>query len=549
MQGLMMNSQLLITNILRFADANFSDAPVVSVTHDSPDGGFHLNFRSIFKRSRQLANALQQLNVQPGDRVATLAWNDHRHLELYYATSCSGAVCHTINPRLFEDQVRYIIEDAGDRLLFTDPMFLPLVKAVLADMEVRPEVIVLSSADAMPPADRDLPVMCYEEILALENDEFDWPELHEEAAAALCYTSGTTGNPKGVLYSHRATVLHAYGASLPDVMGLSARDCVMPLVPMFHVNAWGVPYAAPMNGSKLVLPGQKMADPETLFALIENEEVSYTLGVPTIWLGLLDWLEANNKKLTKLERLCVGGAACPQSVIERMSDDHGVTVNHGWGMTEMSPLGVYNTLKPAQQNLPEAERMAVQLKQGRGIFGVEMKITDDHGAELPWDGEAFGDLKVRGPWVCDAYFGDEPGSALEDDGWFATGDVATIDANGYMQITDRTKDVIKSGGEWISSIQLENIAVNHPAVAEAAVIGLPHPKWDERPLLVVVLQNDAALEPAELLSFYEGQVAKWWIPNAVEFVTELPHTATGKLKKTSLREQFANFVWPEVDAE
>jgi len=540
MHGLMMDAQLLVTNILRFADANFPETEVISLAHDSPAGGHRTNYREVFARSRRLANALARLGVGQGDRVATLAWNDHRHLELYYAVSCMGAVCHTINPRLFSQQIEYIIAHAGDRIVFTDPMFVPLLEELADGLQQVQQIVVLTDEAHMPSSSLDL--LCYETLLASESDTYNWPELDEQAAAAMCYTSGTTGNPKGVVYSHRATVLHAYGAALPDVMGLSATDCVMPLVPMFHVNAWGVPYAAPMTGAKLVLTGPKMAHGETLFNLIETEGVNYSLGVPTVWLGLLEWLESSGKRLTRLEKICVGGAACPQSVIERMERDHGVVVNHGWGMTEVSPLGVYNTLKPAQAALPDDERMAIRLKQGRGIFGVEMKIVDADDNELPWDGKAFGALKLKGPWVCSAYYGEEPGSALDADGWFPTGDVATIDADGYMMITDRTKDVIKSGGEWISSIELENIAVNHPGVAEAAVIGVAHPKWGERPLLIVVRADVPDTPDAQqLLGLYSGKVADWWVPDAVEFVAELPHTATGKLLKTALREQFAGY--------
>jgi len=535
MRGLMADAPLLITNIMRFAEANFGDVEVVSVCHDEPR--FKYTYGDAFARSRQLANALKTLGVEPGDRVATLAWNDHRHFELYYATSCSGAVCHTVNPRLFAGQIQYILNHAADTFIFIDPMFTGLLEAMSGELDSIRGVVILASAATMPEC--SLPnVYCYEELLAAESSDYDWPELSEDHAASLCYTSGTTGDPKGVLYSHRSTVLHSYGVALPDVMGLSVRDCVMPLVPMFHVNAWGVPYVAPMTGAKLVLPGASMADGEALHALIESEGVTYSLGVPTVWLALLEWLESNGKSLTALQRICVGGAACPQSVIERMQSRHNVYVHHGWGMTEMSPLGVYNTAYPEADDLPEDQRMSLQLRQGKGIFGVEMKIVDDSGTELPWDGESFGALLVRGPWVCERYYGDRE-SVLDADGWFGTGDVATIDSRGYMSITDRTKDVIKSGGEWISSIALENIAVDHPAVKEAAVIGRPHPKWDERPLLIVV--SSAPVSAEELLQCYDGKVARWWIPDAVEFVDELPHTATGKLQKLALREQFADF--------
>lgn len=538
MHGLMMNLPLLVTAIMQFAERNHGRREIVSVTADNPRHRY--TYAEAFARARRLANALQACGMQPGDRIGTLAWNDHRHFELYFGVACAGHVCHTINPRLFPDQIRYIINHAGDRLLFVDPMFVPLVEKLQAALTTVEQVIVLSDAAHMP-ATTLANVLCYEDWLAQYPDTFDWPALDENTACSLCYTSGTTGEPKGVLFSHRSTVLHSYAISLPDVMDLRASECIMPLVPMFHVNAWGSPYAVPMVGAKLVLPGPRMADGASLQALITEEQVSYTLGVPTVWLALLQYLEDSGKAVTGLKRVCVGGAACPASVIDRFRA-RGVEAFHAWGMTEMSPVGTCNAPKESRDKLSDTERRQLELKQGRAVFGVDMKIVDDAGTELPWDGEAFGRLLVRGPWVCSGYF-ERDEAVLTADGWFDTGDVATIDAEGYMQITDRTKDVIKSGGEWISSIALENTAVDHPLVAEAAVIGRPHPKWSERPLLIVVPVTGSQISREEMLAWYEGKVAPWWIPDDVVFLAELPHTATGKLKKTALREQFADYVF------
>jgi fatty-acyl-CoA synthase len=543
LQGLMTHTPLLITSIMRFAEKNHGDREIVSVTADLPRHRY--SYRDAFGRARQLANALQKLGMSAGDRIATLAWNDHRHFELYYAVSCSGAVCHTVNPRLYAGQISYILNHAEDRLVCVDPMFVPLLEAMQGQLHSVSGYVVLTDAAHMPTTTLRN-IYCYEELLAAADDDFAWPELDENTASALCYTSGTTGDPKGVLYSHRSTVLHSYGIALPDVMGLHAVDTVMPLVPMFHVNAWGAPYALPMVGAKLVLPGPRMADGETLHDLIETEGVNYSLGVPTVWLALLNYLEAANKTVTSLQRVCVGGAACPAAIIDQFAEHHDVIVEHAWGMTELSPVGVYNAPKAGQSELPEEAQKARELKQGRALYGIEMRIVDDAGDELPWNGQTFGALQVRGPWVCSQYFRSaEP--AVDAQGWFNTGDVATIDADGYMHITDRTKDVIKSGGEWISSIQLENTAINHPGVAEAAVIGIEHPKWGERPLLVIVLRAGAAADRAELLAWFDGKVASWWVPDDVVFVAELPHTATGKVKKVDLRTQFADYEFPAKD--
>jgi fatty-acyl-CoA synthase len=543
LRGLMQDVPLLITGIMRFAETNFPNREIVSVTADNPR--HRSTYGEAFARAGQVANALAALGMQPGDRVATLAWNDHRHFELYFGISCSGGVCHTINPRLFADQIVYIVNHAEDRWVCVDPMFVPLLEELQDRMPTVEAFIVLSDAASMP-ATSLRNAVAYETWLQSQPTEYDWPDLDENAACSLCYTSGTTGNPKGVLFSHRAIVLHAYGISLPDVMGLGERNCILPVVPMFHVNAWGTPYAIPMVGAKLVLPGHGMGDGEVLHDLIEAEGVDYALGVPTVWLALLDYLAATGKRADSLQRICVGGAACPAIIIERFRDEHDVHVSHAWGMTEMTPVGSYNTLKHDADRLDDDEQLQLRLRQGRGLFGVEMKITGDDGADLPWDGETFGALKVRGPWVCSAYYKDDT-PILDADGWFDTGDVATIDADGFMKITDRSKDVIKSGGEWISSIELENIAVNHPAVTEAAVIGVAHPKWQERPLLVIVPAEADAIDRATMLAWFDGKVASWWVPDDVAFVDKLPHTATGKLKKTALREQFADYTLPDSD--
>jgi len=532
MQGLMMDVPLTITSIMRHAEYNHAQVEVVSVTADAAHR--RLTYAQVFRRARQLAAALRALGMRPGDRIATLAWNDHRHLELYYAVSCSGGVLHTINPRLFEDQIAYIVEHAADRWVFLDPAFVPRIEA-LAERLGGVERFVVLTGEANLPATTLAGACSYEALIAGHDADFRWPELDERTASALCYTSGTTGHPKGVLYDHRSTVLHAYASALPDAIDLAARDCVLPVVPMFHANAWGLPYAAVMVGAKLVLPGPKLGDAATLYALIDAERVSFAAGVPTVWAGLLDWCEREGRTLEPLQRLIVGGSACAPAMIERFEQRHGVEVRHAWGMTEMSPLGTVNTLTPALAAADPSERLRAQAKQGRAIYGVEMKIVDDAGRALPRDGRTFGLLEVRGPWVCRQYYGEEGPGEAHDGGWFATGDVATIDADGYMQITDRAKDVIKSGGEWISSIDLENVAVAHPGVAEAAVVARPHPKWQERPLLVVVPRAGVELGRDELLDWFQGRVAKWWIPDDVVFVDALPHTATGKISKLELR--------------
>lgn len=534
----MMNSPLTITSIMRFAERVYPDSEIVSVTADNPRHRY--TYADAFKRTRQLASALANFGMRAEDRMATLAWNDYRHFEIYFAVSAGGGICHTINPRLFAEQLVYIINHAEDRLIFVDPMFVPLLEKLGAKLPLVEKYVVLCD-DAHLPDSSLKDAQSYEAFIGEHSDEFDWPDLDEQSNSALCYTSGTTGNPKGVLYTHRSTVLHSYAAALPDTMNLSSRDVVLPIVPMFHVNAWNVPFAAPVAGAKLVFPGPKMADGEVLQELIETEQVTMSAGVPTVWLALLGYLAETGKTVPTLDRVVVGGAACPLSIMDEFADKHNVTVHHAWGMTETGPLGVFNTMKSGMESLPKEQLDKIRAKQGRPIYGVELKIVDAAGKELPWDGKAFGEIKIRGPWVCSGYFKMDNSPAHDDEGWFATGDVATMDEHGYMQITDRTKDVIKSGGEWISSIELENAAVGHPNVAEAAVIGVPHPKWSERPLLLVVKKPGVELSKQEVLDYLEGKVAKWWIPEDAVFVEELPHTATGKISKKDLRDQFKDY--------
>ena len=543
MKGLMMETQLLISSIAKHAEKFHGDSEIVSVTLDNPQHRY--TYRDAMARARQLANALARLGVKQGDRVASLAWNDYRHLEVYYGVSGSGYVCHTINPRLFPEQIVYIINHAEDRFICVDAMFVPLLEAIADKISKVEGFIVMTDEAHMP--ETSLPnAMCYETLIAAESTEFDWPAFDERTASALCYTSGTTGNPKGVLYDHRSTLLHAYGTLAIDVAGMSSRDVVLPVVPFFHVNAWGIPYSGLMAGAKLVLPGPKMGDGEALYKLMESEDVTVALGVPTVWLALLQYTEKAGKRLDKLERSLVGGAAVPRAMIEAFRDKHGVELRQGWGMTETSPIGTVNTIKAGLESLSSDEQLDLATKAGRGIFGVEIRIVDDNGEEQPWDGNAFGALQVRGPWVCSDYYKLEgSGGTHTEDGWFETGDVATIDPQGYVAITDRTKDVIKSGGEWISSIELENTAMGHPAVAEAAVIGVAHPKWTERPLLVVTRAEGKEVDKNELLAYFDGKVASWWVPNDVVFVDELPHTATGKVKKIELRKQFAEYRLPD----
>ena len=542
MQGLMMDTPLLVSMILRHADLHHPNREIVSVTADNPLHRY--TYRDCARRTRQLANAIDKLGLEQGDRVATIAWNDYRHLEIYYGVGGAGYVCHTINPRLFPEQLVFIINHAEDKWIFTDPMFVPLLEKIAEHTPAVEGYIVMTNEENMPETSLKNAVS-YESLIAEESDEYEWPELDERAAVALCYTSGTTGDPKGVLYSHRSTILHAYAGVAPDVINLSNRDCVLPVVPLFHVNAWGLPYSALMVGAKIVFPGPKMGDGETLYGLIESEDVTLALGVPTVWLALLQYAAKAGKRLNKLQRTIIGGAAVPESMIREFQDDHDVVVHQGWGMTETSPLGTLNSPKAGMESLTNDESIAIAIKAGRGLFGCELRIVDDDKNELPWDGVAYGALQVRGPWICSDYFKLEgAGDSHTEDGWFDTGDVATIDPDGYMAITDRTKDVIKSGGEWISSIEIENTAIGHPAVAEAAVIGVAHPKWTERPLLIVIRAEGQDPSKEEILAWFDGKIAKWWLPDDVVFVDELPHTATGKIKKVELRKQFADYQLP-----
>ena len=533
MKGLMMDYPLTVTSLMRHIDAQHGASEVCSLTVENP--AHRTTYAEIFERCAQLANALRRLGLDPGDRVATLAWNDYRHMELYYGVSSMGGVLHTVNPRLFPEQLHYIVNHAEDRYLFADPLLLPLLEKLHPAFPSVERYVLLCGKDALP--ESSVPgLISYEELIEGEDTSYDWPDLDENTASSMCYTSGTTGNPKGVLYSHRSTVLHTYASGLSDAISLSSTDIVLPVVPMFHANAWGVVYCAPMVGAKLVLPGPKAGDPEALVAMMNGERVNIALGVPTVWLGLLNYLDATGQRLETIKSLVVGGAACPRSMMVDFEARYGIRVCHAWGMTEMSPLGSVNAPTAGSSKLDADALLAQRLTQGRAPYGVEMRLVDDDGNELPRDGKAVGRLQVRGPWVASRYYRAEE-SALED-GWFDTGDVASIDINGFMNITDRTKDLIKSGGEWISSIELEDVAMTHPAVSEAAVIAKPHEKWTERPLLIVRLKEGAAAEADELIAWFEGKVAKWWIPDGVRFADELPHTATGKVSKLKLREQF-----------
>ena len=543
MLGLMQSQPLLISSLIDFADRHHGDAEIVS---RRVEGDIHRStYRDLARRSRQLANTLDGLGLQPGDRVASLAWNGYRHMEMYFGVSGSGRVLHTVNPRLHPDQVAWIINHAEDRVMCFDLTFLPIIQAVHAKCPTVRQWVALCDADRLP-ADSGIPgLVSYEAWIAGQSDQYQWPEFDENTASSMCYTSGTTGNPKAVLYSHRSTTLHAYAAALPDVMCISARDSVLPVVPMFHVNAWGIPYSAALTGCKLVFPGPAL-DGKSLYELIEAEGVTYAAGVPTVWQMLLGHIRPGGLRFSTLKRTVIGGSACPPAMITAFQDEFGVEVLHAWGMTEMSPLGTLCTLKNKQLQLPKDEQMKILQKQGRAIYGVDMRIVDSDGTDQPWDGKSYGDLLVRGPWIVDSYFKGE--SPLVKDaqgrGWFPTGDVATIDPDGFMQITDRSKDVIKSGGEWISSIDIENIAMAHPAVAMAACIGMPHPKWDERPIVAVAKKPGAEVTREELLKFYEGKTAKWQIPDDVVFVDAIPLGATGKMLKTRLREQLAGYRLP-----
>jgi len=546
MHGLMMDAPLTITEIMKFGDRNYPDTEVVSVTLDNPR--HRCTLRDVFRRARQLANALTAAGVKPGDRIGTLAWNDYRHYELYYAVSCMGAVLHTINPRLFPEQLEYIVNHAEDRLLFVDPTLLPALAQLQGKTPKVEKVVVMTSDAAMPEPVKGR-LQSYESFIAGQPDTFDWPALDERAASSLCYTSGTTGHPKGVLYSHRSTVLHAYACCMADAVGVTGRDSVLAVVPMFHANAWGLPYNAPMVGTKLVFPGPKMGDAATLVALMNDEDVTMAAGVPTVWTLLLNYLDQSGIKLRTLTRTLVGGSAVPLQMIRDFDQKHGVQVLQGWGMTEMSPLGTVGSLRAEQESLPAEERYRIQARQGRGIFGVDRKIVDDEGHELPWDGKSSGELKVRGPWVCSGYYRLDHSAAHDADGWFATGDVACIHPDGFLQITDRAKDVIKSGGEWISSVDLENCACGHPEVLMAAAIGVKHPKWEERPILLVVPRQGCQPTRESVLAHIAEHFAKWQLPDEVILVEALPMTATGKISKKDLREKFGGVLMQGTQAQ
>jgi len=540
LQGQMMDQPLLISGILEFAARHYGATEIVS---RRVEGDLHrYTYRDCARRARQLANALAALGIGMGERIATLAWNGYRHLELYYGVSGSGAVLHTINPRLHPEQVAYIVNHAEDRVLFFDLTFLPAIEAMARQCKTVKAYVALCAREHMPPAGAIPGLLCYEELIGAASGDYDWPQFDERSAASLCYTSGTTGNPKGALYSHRSTVLHAYASALPNALGIGSADVVLPVVPMFHVNAWGLPYSAPLVGAKLVFPGPAL-DGKSLYALFEDEGVTFSAGVPTVWLGLVNHVLEGGLRFSTFRRTVIGGSACPPALMDLLIDRLGVQVVHAWGMTEMSPLGTACTPLARHAGLPQEAQRALLRKQGHAICGVDMKIVDDDGAELAWDGATYGHLLVKGPWVVSGYFRGEGGDVLQD-GWFPTGDVATIDADGYLAITDRSKDVIKSGGEWIGTIDLENVAMSHPAVLQAACIGVQHPKWAERPLLVVVRRPGMEVSREELLGWFAGKVARWWTPDDVVFADSLPVGGTGKIQKNKLRETYAGHRLP-----
>ncbi|MGE0736920.1 MAG: long-chain-fatty-acid--CoA ligase [Alphaproteobacteria bacterium] len=535
MHGLMMDEPLMISSLIEFAADNYADIEVISRVGEGKP--VRTTYGAVRNRARRLAKILQDLGIGPGDRVATLAWNDHRHMELYYAVSGIGAVLHTINPRLFPEQVRYIVNHAADRIVFADPGFVPMLEALAPQLSSVEQYIVLADRLASP-APKLTNAAGYEDLLAGEQSGVEWPSFDERTASSLCYSSGTTGDPKGVLYSHRATVLHTLNCISGDLLGLSRKDTVLAIVPMAHANGWALPYAGPLTGAKLVLPGAKL-DGASIYELIETEQVTFAPGVPTVFAMLLDHVQRNGKKFSSLQRIAVGGSAPPLSMLRAFEADFGVEVLQAWGLTESSNFGTLGRLKPAMTGLPAAQRYAIQQKQGLGVYGLRMKIVGDDGAAVPKDGVSRGRLMVRGPWVASGYFKAAGKKLLTDDGWLETGDIATIDADGYLNVVDRAKDLVKSGGEWISSVELENIALGHPDIAEACVIATKHPKWVERPLLLYVAKLGATVSSDSVLAFFDGKIAKWCVPDAAIAVDRLPRTATGKLAKAQLREQYA----------
>jgi len=536
MLGLMQDYPLLVHTILDHGALNHGEREMVTRSVEGPIR--RTTLADIRNRSLRVAKALEKEGIRQGDRVATMAWNTERHMEAWFGIMGHGAVCHTLNPRLFAEQLDYIVNHAEDRIIFVDTTFLPIMEALKDRFSTVEKYIFLTDADHMP--DTSLPnAVAYEDWIAAVDDDYQWQKLDENSAAALCYTSGTTGNPKGVLYSHRSNVLHGLMVNQPDVFGLRSEDSVLAIVPMFHANAWALTFAVPACGAKMVMPGAGM-DGESIYGLLEGEKISCTAAVPTVWLGLLQYLEQTGKKLPYLNRVVIGGAACPPMMIRKFELDYDVEVIHGWGMTEMSPVGTTGKMKHATSVLDRESQLKLKEKQGRTPYLVEMKTVNDEGEDLPRDGKTSGHLLVKGPCVSSGYYKlDE--QVLTSDGWFNTGDIATIDPLGFMQITDRDKDVIKSGGEWISSIEVENVAVGCPGVAEAAVIGLPHPKWSERPLLIIVKDADTDLDERAVLAYLDGKIAKWWMPDDVVFVEEIPHTATGKIQKMELRKRFSHF--------
>tara|TARA_R110001599_G_scaffold58083_1_gene159989 strand:- start:1704 stop:3332 length:1629 start_codon:yes stop_codon:yes gene_type:complete len=535
MQSNMMNRPLLVSSIIEHA---INTHPSTEIVSRRCEGDIHrYTLADSALRAKKLANALIKHGISQSDRIATLAWNNYRHYELYFGVAGMGAVLHTVNPRLFPEQLIYIINHAKDKWLFVDLTFIPLLEAIKGQITGIEKFVILADKANMPKT--SLPnVICYETLIENESEIYEWPEFDENQGAYLCYTSGTTGHPKGVMYSHRSTVLHSMASISADALGLNSQSCILPVVPMFHVNAWGTPFSCAIVGAKMVFPGPGM-DGASIWELIDAEQPDLLLGVPTIWLMLLNHMSEIGKKLESVNNVVVGGSAAPLSMIQRFQEDHDAFLIHAWGMTEMSPIGTVNAYTKTMVGMPLDERYKLQLKQGRPVYGVEMKIVNDEGEELPHDGVAFGNLLVRGPWITGSYYLNDDQSSFID-GWFDTGDVATIDPNNYLSLVDRAKDVIKSGGEWISSIDLENVAIGHPDLLECCVIGVPHEKWDERPILLAIKKEGSSVDAAAVQDFLSDKIAKWWMPDDVIFVSELPHTATGKLLKINLRKEYQN---------